>query len=324
MKHLAASFASAAILLLFSDSVSSQICASLTPGMGRTYNQDFDTLANSRTSSVVPAGFGFIEINGPMNTLYTAGSGGSSTGDTYSFGATGSTERAFGMVRGSSLQTIIGACFVNNTGVSISAFSVVYDGEQWRLSAPGRADRLDFQYSTDAASLTSGSWTDVDALDFSSPNITSTTTILDGNLSGNRTAGITSTITSLSIPDGAVFYLRYVDFDVVNSDDGLAIDNFLLRAFAAPSAASVSLGGHVTASSGRGIRNAIITVEGGNLKRPREISTGSFGYFRFDELAAGMTYVVTVNSKRFTFADPTRVINLNDTLLDADFQANPR
>lgn len=38
---------------------------------------------------------------------------------------------------------------------------------------------------------------------------------------------------------------------------------------------------------------------------------------------SGETYVLTVNSKSFTFQVPSRVINLNDNVTDADFTANP-
>ena len=64
-------------------------------GIGN-YSQDFNSLANSGTSSSVPSGWSFVESGTNANTEYTAGTGSSTTGDTYSFGATGSPERAFG------------------------------------------------------------------------------------------------------------------------------------------------------------------------------------------------------------------------------------
>src|SRR6266496_2751132 len=67
--------------------------------MGATYSQDFNTLASSGTSSALPTGWYFDETSTNANTLYTAGTGSSTTGDTYSFGSTGSSERAFGELR---------------------------------------------------------------------------------------------------------------------------------------------------------------------------------------------------------------------------------
>ena len=55
----------------------------------------------------------------------------------------------------------------------IAWITVQYTGEQWRLgAADANIDRLDFQYSTDATSLTSGTYVNVDQLDFVSPNNT--------------------------------------------------------------------------------------------------------------------------------------------------------
>jgi len=51
----------------------------------------------------------------------------------------------------------------------------------------------------------------------------------------------------------------------------------------------------------------------------RLTTTGSFGYYRFDEVEAGQTYVVMVRSKLFRFAP--RVLNLMDNLTDVDFVA---
>ena len=194
---------------------------------GVAYAQNFDTLANSGTSSIVPAGWDFAESGSNANTTYSAGTGSSSTGDTYSFGSSGSSERAFGGLQSGSLIPTLGASFTNATGETITALRIEYTGEQWRLGATGRADRLDFQLSTDAISLTTGTWTDYDALDFSSPTTSGTVGALDGNAAANRTA-ISYTISGLNIPNGATFWIRWSDFNVSGSDDGLAIDDFAL------------------------------------------------------------------------------------------------
>ena len=93
--------------------------------------------------------------------------------------------------------------------------------------------------------------------------------------------------------------------------------------FLQPTAAGVSMSGRVTTSGGAGIRNARVTVSGNGLPEPRVVTTGSFGYFSFEGLTAGETYVVTVNSQRYTFAVPSRVITLVDNLTDVDFTADP-
>jgi predicted extracellular nuclease len=230
-------FMSAAAALATAPSAARAQALSLTGG---TYTQSFDSLASSGTSSLTPAGWKSLETGTNANSTYTAGTGSSNTGDTYSFGAAGSSERAFGTLRSGSLSPLIGASFTNDTGATITSLTISYAGEQWRLGTSGRADRLDFQYSTSATSLSSsgaGVWIDVDALDFSSPVTTGTVGLLNGNV--NRT-GLSAKITGLSLAPGATFWIRWVDFDAAGADDGLAIDDFSLTPGLVDAAPSVS------------------------------------------------------------------------------------
>ncbi len=91
----------------------------------------------------------------------------------------------------------------------------------------------------------------------------------------------------------------------------------------APSAATASISGRVTTADGRGIRNALVVLTGNGLSQPLVISTGSFGYYRFDGLAVGETYIATVNAKRFAFSSPARVLSLSDSVQGIDFVADP-
>ena len=93
--------------------------------------------------------------------------------------------------------------------------------------------------------------------------------------------------------------------------------------FLQTTAAGVSLSGRVTTAWGAGIRNARVVISGNALPEARTVTTGSFGYFSFEGLTAGETYVVTVNSQRYTFQVPSRVITLVDNLTDFDFTAEP-
>jgi hypothetical protein len=197
------------------------------PALGVPVSENFDTLASSGTSSAVPAGWAFAETGTNANGLYTAGTGSATAGDTYSFGAASSSERAFGGLQSGSLNPTIGAAFTNNTGATMTRLDIAYTGEQWRLGATARVDRLDFQYSLNATSLTTGTWVDADALDFTAPVTAGTVGALDGNATANRTA-LSSAITALSIPNGATFWIRWTDFNPSGSDDGLAVDDFSL------------------------------------------------------------------------------------------------
>lgn len=213
-----------------------------------TYSQDFNTLANGPDPAglytTLPAGWRISESGtGSRNDgKYAIGTGSSTTGDTYSFGAaTGDTERAFGQLRSGSLISVIGAAFTNRMSLPITKLDVAYTGEQWRLGAvrTGTADRMDFQYSLDATSLTTGTWIDVDALDLTSPITTGTAGLLNGNLPANR-RGLSATIVA-NVPAGGTVFIRWTDFDVPSSDDGLAIDDFTLKPYVDDTAPSVTV-----------------------------------------------------------------------------------
>ena len=94
--------------------------------------------------------------------------------------------------------------------------------------------------------------------------------------------------------------------------------------FLGSTAASASVSGRIMTADGLGIRNARVVITGNSLVEPRVAITGSFGWFSIDGLRTGETYVVTVNSQRYTFNTPSRVISLIDNVVDADFIANPQ
>ncbi|HEX8140179.1 MAG TPA: Calx-beta domain-containing protein [Pyrinomonadaceae bacterium] len=196
--------------------------------LNTTYSENFDSLSQSVASSTTPPAWTRAEAGSSANSTYTANDGSSNSGDTYSYGSGGPAERALGGLRTGSLVPTIGAFYRNDTGLPINTLQIAYTGEEWRLGAAGRTDRLDFQYSTNATSLTTGTWTDVDALDFTTPN-TAGTGAKNGNDAANRTA-LGTTITGLNIAPGATFWLRWNDFDATGADDGLAVDDFSLTA----------------------------------------------------------------------------------------------
>ena len=215
------------MLLISSLSVTAQV--SLTT-LNSTYSQDFNSLAASGSTndvSTLPQGWTFLETGTNANTTYAAGTGSSNAGNTYSLGV--DADRALGGLRSGSLIPVLGASFVNNTGAVITSLQITYNGEQWRLGATPRTtpDKLDFQYSLNAASLATGSWADVDALDFSSPVISGTVGALIGN---TNKITLTTAITGLAIAPGSTFWIRWNDFDVSGADDALAVDDFSITA----------------------------------------------------------------------------------------------
>ncbi len=213
-------------------SAGAQVAVVNLTALDTPYVQDFDTLASTGTSAVTPVGWLFLESGANMNGVYTAGTGSSNTGDTYSFGSAGAAERAFGGLLSGSLTPLVGAAFVNNTGASITEMTIAYTGEQWRVGTAGRTDQLDFQFSTTATSLDTGTWIDVNLLDFTGP-AAGPVGALDGNAALNRVI-LSADITGLAIPPGAMFFIRWTDFNATGADDGLAVDDFFLSVSGVP------------------------------------------------------------------------------------------
>lgn len=85
-----------------------------------------------------------------------------------------------------------------------------------------------------------------------------------------------------------------------------------------PSAATVSVSGRVIAD-GQSVPLARVNIvdEHGQT---RSVVTNSFGYYRFDEVEVGQTYIISVFSKGHRFT--SRLISINDELTDLDFVAD--
>ncbi|MFL6375141.1 MAG: hypothetical protein ACJ73D_10780, partial [Pyrinomonadaceae bacterium] len=83
-----------------------------------------------------------------------------------------------------------------------------------------------------------------------------------------------------------------------------------------PSAAQVSVSGRVLTGDGRGVRNALVVLTGSNGESVYA-RTSAFGYFRFENVRSGESYVASVMSRRMHFA--ARFVSVNDSLADLDF-----
>jgi hypothetical protein len=103
-----------------------------------------------------------------------------------------------------------------------------------------------------------------------------------------------------------------------------SLSPFVLAQNLAPTAAHVSVSGRVLTENGNGIRSVRVTLAGGSLTSPRQTLTSSFGYFTFDDIEAGHTYIITVSAKRFTFAQPTQAVSVLDNVTDIAFVAQPQ
>ncbi len=90
----------------------------------------------------------------------------------------------------------------------------------------------------------------------------------------------------------------------------------------APTAAVVGISGRVRRADGSGISNATLTlssVDGAT----RLVRTSNLGYFSFDEVPSGATYVVSVAAKQYRFRQPSMIVGVQDDIADLDFVADP-
>jgi parallel beta-helix repeat protein len=113
-------------------------------------------------------------------------------------------------------------------------------------------------------------------------------------------------------------YTQPDDYDFIPRPQGVASDIGAFEFQFAPTAATVSVSGRVLSARGRGVSNAVVhlTNQNGEIQTTR---TNSFGYYTFQQVAAGESYVFNVYSKRYQFN--TQVITLTADLDGLNFTA---
>jgi hypothetical protein len=85
-----------------------------------------------------------------------------------------------------------------------------------------------------------------------------------------------------------------------------------------PTAAPVSVSGRVIRADGGGIAKARVELIGPGGEKLVAL-TNPFGYYHFDGVVAGSTYILSVSSKQYRFANNPRVISVLDELAEIDF-----
>jgi Putative metal-binding motif len=193
------------------------------------YTQNFNTLAATSTSSVMPTGWSFVEAGTSADASYSVNSGTSSSGNTYSCGSASATDRALGSLGSSTLDSVTFGCkFTNNSGGVINNPTLSFTSEQWRCGGNTNIQNYAFAYSTSAgSSLISGTWISATSGNMVSIINNSSALALDGNAPANKSV-ITLTLSGVSIPVGGTFGIRWRDRNDVGSDHVLAIDDLSL------------------------------------------------------------------------------------------------
>ena len=236
---LAANYESGAASLLVLDAQGTstgETSSTFITGAGH-YRQNFDALPAAGTSnwtddSTLSGWFAQRAVTTSTTTIISS-NGGSSTGGLYSFGTTGSTDRALGSIGSGGVGSLAwGVAFRNDTAGLLSFTSLSFIGEQWRSGGTTSAPQtVSFSYQTGsgAADLTAGSdsaWTSLSSLNVTSPINNAASGALDGNDPANRLS-VSSGLDLLLAP-GAWITFRWHDINHTGTDHGLAIDDFRL------------------------------------------------------------------------------------------------
>lgn len=90
----------------------------------------------------------------------------------------------------------------------------------------------------------------------------------------------------------------------------------------AVTAATVSIGGRVMTMSGRGIMNVRLSLTDSQGNARMATST-AFGYYHFDDVQAGETYIISASAKRYTFSLQSQALNINEDTEEINFIASP-
>ncbi len=144
-------------------------------------------------------------------------------------------------------------------------------------------------------------------------------------LAGDITAGMEASYKAFKIESGAASQQPTTINTINHTATVLNVTNFsdwTLAEALAPTAAGVMVSGRVTNASGRGISGARITMidGGGNVFMAR---TNPFGYYRFADVPAGSTYIITASAKRYQFATSPQVLFIAEERNDINFVALP-
>jgi predicted extracellular nuclease len=322
---------------------------------GSPYSQNFDTLASTGssvpwTNDITLDGWYLFRQPSPGTaiTSFDAGDGQGAAGSFYSFGTSGSSDRAlggvgsggsyFGSPTTGNVAGWIAFAATNTTGSTITSVTVGFDGEQWRNGGNTSAQEMVLEYGFGATFSAVSSWTAPGAgFSWTSPIATGTAAALDGNASANRVANVGGTLSIPTWDNGTTMWFRWVERNDSGNDHGLAIDNFSLSAVAPPAAPSVTLSvnpasgteaaqtavtvtatasaavvGNQTVSlavSGTGITAGDYTLSNTTITIPNGATTGSVTFTIVDDSAIEGTETAVL-----TLSNPSAGITLGSTI----------
>jgi hypothetical protein len=224
---------------------------------GQAYTQNFDTLPTSATTNTTftfqqsPATDGGGGLNGwyyqisttayPATLTGSATNGGLGGGTTapLSMGSLSATDRAFGFQNNGSHMVLQ---LRNNTGTTLTSFSLDFAGENWRSSTSTQigSSNVAFAYflsgnATTLTNFTTDTWTADTQFDFKEPTSAGSNAAIDGNAAINRVTR-SGVVSNIAWQPGTDLYLRW---SRVNGGAMLGLDDFTFSAVPEPGTAGL-------------------------------------------------------------------------------------
>jgi hypothetical protein len=212
--------------------------AQVSINTGGIYTQDFNALGSASgtwtddSPFFLPGWYAAYTNSSTLlftpHTSYTANGGASGSSTVlYAFGSSGSSERALGGIGASSSQHLLAWRLVNSGTDVITNIVVTYDGEEWRCGTPANST-ISVSYKVFAAgagSLGASEWVDgPSSLTFLSP-VAGAAAGLNGNLAANRVAGLTGSLSPVSVQPGEEIWVKWTVAKVSGGNISQGIDN---------------------------------------------------------------------------------------------------
>lgn len=98
-----------------------------------------------------------------------------------------------------------------------------------------------------------------------------------------------------------------------------SLSPFVVAQSLAPTAAPATVAGRVISNEGRGIAGVVVSLIDAESGESFTARSNTFGRFRFSEITAGRSYVLTAKHKRYSFA--SRLLSVDSDVHDADLIA---
>ncbi len=303
-----------------------------------SYTQTFDTLATSGTSnawlqgSTLEGWYLYTGANADISA-YQGANGSTNSGAFYSFGATGSSERAlggtasgaayFGSPATAAVAGYIALAAVNATGAAVNSLNISFNGEQWRNGGNTSAQAMLMQYgiSSDGSFAGVANW--MSSLSWTSPTVGATAAAVDGNSPSGRVP-VSGSLAALNWQPGQTLWLRWVENNDAGNDHGLAIDDFSMQGSSAPSGPTFAVAAQTAdlkeGNSGSTAFTFTVT-RGGDTTSSASVNYAVTGTGAFPADAADFGGVLPTGTVAFAANETSKTITISvvgDTLSEAD------